>query len=148
LVVEHLDFLPEESHGNNIFKLSQSTKWLKDLSPDLRVQMVEANSKHFYIYEPLQTKSLELLIPIFFYQEGQKIYSKCLHPVIKSNNYYSKIQINIPANILYNDETLHILPVDEFSLTYSEILTKNGKLLLECCGENLTGMKYLDILCN
>ncbi|PLW04511.1 hypothetical protein PCANC_27956 [Puccinia coronata f. sp. avenae] len=32
----HLDFYPEETHGFNVYKSSQSKKWLKDLPHDLR----------------------------------------------------------------------------------------------------------------
>jgi hypothetical protein len=35
LVSPHLDHIPQQAHGKDIYKLSQSEKWLKDLAPDL-----------------------------------------------------------------------------------------------------------------
>jgi hypothetical protein len=76
LVVPHLEFVPEEAHGSNIYKLSQSAKWLKHLDSDLRVQMVEENNKHFYIFEPVQLKNCEIIIPVFFHTENEKLHPK------------------------------------------------------------------------
>jgi hypothetical protein len=35
LVAPRLDFFLEETHGKNIYKSSQSSKWLKYTEPDL-----------------------------------------------------------------------------------------------------------------
>jgi hypothetical protein len=89
LVAPHLDFLPEDAQGECVFKTSQSAKWLKHLDPDLRVQMVFYNLKHYYIYEPVQLKNDEIVIPIFFYILGSKTLSKCYKPKIKSKKMLS-----------------------------------------------------------
>ncbi|PLW20309.1 hypothetical protein PCANC_08496 [Puccinia coronata f. sp. avenae] len=34
-VFRHVNFVPEETDGFNVYKTSQSTKWLKELQPDL-----------------------------------------------------------------------------------------------------------------
>ncbi|KAA1120057.1 hypothetical protein PGT21_037090 [Puccinia graminis f. sp. tritici] len=77
LVAPHMDFFPEDAHGKNIYKLSQSTKWLKHLASDLRVQMcpnqlrtmnqTKENSKKLWAHaketvnlEKLDKKSAEL----------------------------------------------------------------------------------------
>ncbi|EFP91328.2 uncharacterized protein PGTG_16982 [Puccinia graminis f. sp. tritici CRL 75-36-700-3] len=137
LVVPHMDFLPEETLGKNVYKSSQSAKWLKHMLPDLRVQMVESNQKHFYIYEPTKLLSSETVIPIFFYTQQTKIFAKCFSPVFKSNQDQSKIQIGISENIDFDDENLKIIPIEQLDLTYLEIKTRNGSMLSECCSGKL-----------
>ncbi|EFP92501.1 uncharacterized protein PGTG_18326 [Puccinia graminis f. sp. tritici CRL 75-36-700-3] len=100
LVVPHMDFLPEETLGKNVYKSSQSAKWLKHMLPDLRVQMVESNQKHFYTYEPTKLLSSETVIPIFFYTQQTKIFAKCFSPVFKSNQDQSKIQIEFLKTLI------------------------------------------------
>ncbi|KAI7952858.1 hypothetical protein MJO29_008489 [Puccinia striiformis f. sp. tritici] len=114
LVAPHLEFVPEDARGRDIYKMSQSSKWLKHLNPDLRVQMIESNEKQFYIFEP-------------------KFFAKCYQPVIKSNVEQSKLEIRIVSNLSYDDDRLKIIPVDEFSSTYEEIKIRNGLALSECC---------------
>jgi hypothetical protein len=133
LVAPHLDFFPEETHGKNIYKSSQSTKWLKYTEPDLRVQMVESNQKHFYIFEPARLISSEILIPIFFYTQQNKLFAKCYPPKYKSTKDCSKVQIGIPHKISFDDQNLKIISVENFDLTYEEIKMSNGLMLSACC---------------
>ncbi|OAV92081.1 hypothetical protein PTTG_08799 [Puccinia triticina 1-1 BBBD Race 1] len=45
--------------------------------------------------------------------------------------------LEIPSDILFEDPNLLTLAVDDFTLTYSEIRTKNGKKLDEVCGNHI-----------
>ncbi|EFP81051.1 uncharacterized protein PGTG_07303 [Puccinia graminis f. sp. tritici CRL 75-36-700-3] len=140
LVASHLEFVPEEAHGYNIFKLSQSSKWLKDFKSDLRVQMVESNTKHFYLFEPVQLESYKIVIPIFFYTENGALFTKCYKPTIKTNPDHSAVEIHLatnPTEIPYDDITLQTLSVKKLSVIYQDIKLKNGLKLSECCGNNL-----------
>ncbi|KAI7938826.1 hypothetical protein MJO28_014405 [Puccinia striiformis f. sp. tritici] len=79
LVAPHLEFVPEEAHGTDIYKFAQSTKWLKHLDSDLRVQMcpnqlrtteeTSKNSEELWTYtketlnpDKLDKKSAELAV--------------------------------------------------------------------------------------
>ena len=53
LVVEKMNFYPQDSQGKDISSLYQSAKWTEHLSPQFWVQMVPYDMKHFYIYEPV-----------------------------------------------------------------------------------------------
>ncbi|KAA1083685.1 hypothetical protein PGT21_003970 [Puccinia graminis f. sp. tritici] len=125
LVVPHLDFLPEDTHGRDIFKTSQSAKWLKHLEPDLRVQMVAYNEKHYYTYEPVQLKNDEIVIPIFFHTFQSNTFAKCYKPQLKSNRIKSMVKITIASNILYDDPNLQEIPLEDFDLLYPEILSSD-----------------------
>ncbi|KAI8458054.1 hypothetical protein BY996DRAFT_6411177 [Phakopsora pachyrhizi] len=71
LVSRCLEFYPEQSAGKNIYKLSQSKKWLQEYPRDLRAQMISVGGKHYYIYEPVQINDGSVVVPMFFYIKGE-----------------------------------------------------------------------------
>ncbi|KAI8451342.1 hypothetical protein BY996DRAFT_4555908, partial [Phakopsora pachyrhizi] len=66
LVSSCLEFYPEQPAGKNIYKLSQSKKWLQEYPRDLRAQMISVGGKHYYIYEPVQINDGSVVVPMFF----------------------------------------------------------------------------------
>ncbi|KAI8443855.1 hypothetical protein BY996DRAFT_6426821 [Phakopsora pachyrhizi] len=76
LVSSCLEFYPEQPAGKNIYKLSQSKKWLQEYPRDLRAQMISVGGKHYYIYEPVQINDGSVVVPMFFYIKGGKMYAK------------------------------------------------------------------------
>ncbi|KAI8460786.1 hypothetical protein BY996DRAFT_6429562 [Phakopsora pachyrhizi] len=76
LVSKFVEFYPELSNGKNIYKLSQSEKWLHQFPRNLRAQMISVGGKQFYIYEPVQLIDGNVVVPVFFYTKGGKIYAK------------------------------------------------------------------------
>ncbi|POW18333.1 hypothetical protein PSHT_05902 [Puccinia striiformis] len=60
LVAPHLEFVPEDAHGRDIYKMSQSSKWLKHLEPDLRVQMYFAKCYQPIIKSNVDQSKLEI----------------------------------------------------------------------------------------
>jgi hypothetical protein len=76
----HLDFYPEDPVGFNVYKLSQSYKWRADLPEDLRVQMVAIQSKHFYLFEPIELLDKTMVVPVYFYSFQGNLFSKCVRP--------------------------------------------------------------------
>jgi hypothetical protein len=146
LVSPHLDYMLEQAHGRNIYKLSQSEKWLKHLAPDLRGQMVESDGKQFYIFEPVQLQNLEITVPVFFYTENTHLFSKCYTPSFKSNDKNTKIQIGIPDHISFDDENLKIIPIEELSLTYQEIKVRNGMDLADCFDGKINGENFMQFM--
>jgi hypothetical protein len=145
LVSPHLEYIPEQAHGENIYKLSQSAKWLKHLAPDLRVQMVESRKKHFYILEPVQLRNSEITVPVFFHTEKTNLFARCVTPIFKSNTVNTKVKIGIPKTILFDDENLKIVPLEDFDLTYLEIKTMSGQALSECCKGEINGQDFVKL---
>ncbi|KAH9807224.1 hypothetical protein DFH28DRAFT_1115281 [Melampsora americana] len=82
IVSPHIVFLPEISEGP-INRLPRCRKWREEYSPDLLVQMIVLNQTHFYIYEPVQLWTKQLVVPIFFYQEKYRVKAKCLPALIE-----------------------------------------------------------------
>ncbi|KAI8455366.1 hypothetical protein BY996DRAFT_8686339 [Phakopsora pachyrhizi] len=71
LVSSFQEFHPEQSAGKNIYKLSQSKKWLQEYPRDLRAQRISVGGKHYYIYDPVQISDGSVVVPMFFYIKGE-----------------------------------------------------------------------------
>ncbi|KAH9815232.1 hypothetical protein DFH28DRAFT_1165648 [Melampsora americana] len=82
IVSEHLVFLPEAPGNDPITRLSQSQKWRELYSRTLRVQMVVSKNTHYYIYEPVQVITGQLIVPVFFYKQDTEIMAKCLAALV------------------------------------------------------------------
>ncbi|KAA1114227.1 hypothetical protein PGT21_001097 [Puccinia graminis f. sp. tritici] len=120
LVAPHIEFYPEDCHGRDVFKLSQSQKWLKHLPKGMRPQMCTNNDQHFYIFEPLQTFAKLIVIPLFFYTNQSQLYSKCYLPDIVHPN-PELVQFFIPPNISFDDTNLHTIQVTQFENDYAHM---------------------------
>ncbi|KAI9602047.1 hypothetical protein KEM48_000993 [Puccinia striiformis f. sp. tritici PST-130] len=130
LVAPHIDFYPEDSQGKNQFKLSQSKKWL-ELPRDYRPQMCVNNTRHFFIFEPVELFSKQILVPIYLYKFENKTHSKCVAPTLRRTN-SGKHEMRIPANIGFDDPRLVTIKAKEFNVEYSKIQI-NGRLLSSIC---------------
>ena len=145
IVRSHLEFIPHETLGRNIFASYQSAKWLKCLSWEYRVQMVEVRGKHFYIYEPLALSGGDqsILIPIYFYKYRDFTFAKCIKPQLvklqspEDGTMYTAI--TIPGDLYFNSPVLVDVDVDEFLMTYSEIRLSDGSPLVDSCKEHIVG---------
>jgi hypothetical protein len=139
-VSNHLVFYPEFTDGLNICSFAQSSKWLSGLSPEHRAQMCEVEGKHYYIYEPVQLVSNEVVIPIFFFKYKSTLHAKCLE--IQShhiNSHNNRITITIPSDLGFDHGDLSTISVKQFKRDYSSIRMGNGKLLWELCGGKIFG---------
>ncbi|KAI8455747.1 hypothetical protein BY996DRAFT_4636994 [Phakopsora pachyrhizi] len=132
LVSTCLEFYPEQPAGKNIYKLSQSKKWLQEYPRDLRAQMISVGGKHYYIYEPVQINDGSVVVPMFFYIKGGKMYAKACKlnfRVISS----AEVNIFISWNRdFYSDDLMEIFGED-FLRPYDEILVNDRILLASKC---------------
>ncbi|KAI7937656.1 hypothetical protein MJO29_014971 [Puccinia striiformis f. sp. tritici] len=131
LVAPFLDFYPEDAKGLDVYKLSQSKKWLELLPRQFRTQMCTNNTKHFYVYEPLETYSKKIVIPIFIHQINSVTHAKCLVICRRPHTPLPR-KLCIPEKIAFNDPNLELIAVRDFHKTYSEI-ERNGQQLLHLC---------------
>ena len=140
-----MKFFPHDPRGKNVHALYQSLKWQEELSRETRVQMVSSLGKHYYIFEPVTLKrpSQPIVIPIFFYQMGSRVYSKCIKPqymTLKGSHSVPKqLVMYIPGQIDFNSEGLLDIPVEDFDLIYSEIFTADGEYLAHKCQSKIVG---------
>ena len=140
LVSKHLDYYPHMTEGRNIYKFSQSRKWLELLAPAHRAPMCEVNGKHFYLFEPVQLQSAVVVIPFFFYCYQYQLTAKCLQIKRDHISHISNlIKIVIPGNLTFHDSRLSAIPVKDFEFDYSEILMENRRHLIDACGGVIYG---------
>ncbi|KAI8458215.1 hypothetical protein BY996DRAFT_6411083 [Phakopsora pachyrhizi] len=135
LVPKFVEFYPELSNGKNIYKLAQSEKWLHLYPRNLRPQMISFGGKQYYIYEPVQLIDGNVVVPVFFYTKGGKMYAKTckLNVSIDSSEY---VNISICWNKdFFSPDTTEIFEED-FWRPYNEILFSdrilvkaNGKMI-------------------
>ncbi|OAV89083.1 hypothetical protein PTTG_28819 [Puccinia triticina 1-1 BBBD Race 1] len=133
LVSKHLDYYPEMTDGPH-FKFSQSKKWLEDLAPQHRAQMCDVDGEHYYIFEPVELESTEIVIPVFFYTLNSKLYAKCIKPDMNEHLNAGKqiIQLKITQDILFQDPDLSSIHTNQFKKPYLKIEI-DGKMLSEKC---------------
>ncbi|OAV91777.1 hypothetical protein PTTG_03743 [Puccinia triticina 1-1 BBBD Race 1] len=140
-VTKHLEFYPHVPCGDPIDGLCQSFKWREDLLWDVWVQMVYNGPKHYYIYEPTQLKSGDVVIPTYFYKAKGKLYAKCCVPEYEPNGTGEEFDIIIPAHVKFNDtdnqRVVDILDFDKVYSKISEIVAEDGRKLPIKCGKNL-----------
>ncbi|KAI8449513.1 hypothetical protein BY996DRAFT_6418393 [Phakopsora pachyrhizi] len=132
LVSKFVEFYPELSNGKNIYKLAQSEKWLHQFPRNLRAQMISVGGRQFYIYEPVQLIDGNVVVPVFFYTKGGKIYAKAckLNVSIDSSE---DVNISICWNLdFFSPDTTEIFGED-FWRPYNEILFSNRILLATKC---------------
>ncbi|KAI8453000.1 hypothetical protein BY996DRAFT_4561968, partial [Phakopsora pachyrhizi] len=132
LVSKFVEFYPELSNGKNIYKLSQSEKWLHQYPRNLRAQMISFGGKQFYIYEQVQLIDGNVVVPVFFYTKGGKIYAKAckLNFSIQSSE---DVKISICWNMdFFSPDATEILG-EEFRRPYNEILFSDRILLATKC---------------
>jgi hypothetical protein len=104
------------------------------MTSSLQTQMC-VNTKHFYIFEPIETYSKQICIPIFFCLVDGKLYAKCVIPTLRMTT-QSSYQLIIPSNIDFNNPTLLRIKTKEFDKVYSEI-KQNNQLLLTICANKI-----------
>ncbi|CAH7669173.1 hypothetical protein PPACK8108_LOCUS3748, partial [Phakopsora pachyrhizi] len=132
IVCKYLEFYPEDTNGENVYKYSQSAKWLHQYPRDLRVQMIKVGVKSYYIYEPTQIIDGNVVVPIFFYIKGGIMYAKvCKVNVCVSSS--SELQLSISGDLSFYASDLKEIMVQDFLKPYLEITANDGRLLAEKC---------------
>ncbi|PLW52727.1 hypothetical protein PCANC_16005 [Puccinia coronata f. sp. avenae] len=138
LISKHLDFYPVLTNEGDIYKFSQSQKWLKGLAPAHRPQMCEVNKKHFFIFEPLQLLSSAVVIPVFFFTCGSLLCARVLEVnetnTIREGNH---VKITIPQHLEFDDPRLQSMEVTKFDQIFLEILMSDCTRLVDACNHCL-----------
>ncbi|KAI8458285.1 hypothetical protein BY996DRAFT_8385499 [Phakopsora pachyrhizi] len=94
--------------------------------------MIGFGGKQFYIYEPVQLIDGNVVVPVFFYTKGGKIYAKTfnLHVSIQSSE---DVKISICWNMDFFSPDATEIMGEEFRRPYNEILFSDRILLATKC---------------
>ncbi|OAV95271.1 hypothetical protein PTTG_09104 [Puccinia triticina 1-1 BBBD Race 1] len=137
IVSPSIDYYPQEAHGQDVYKLSQSRKWLEELEPMVRAPMCRVGEQDWYLFEPVQTKSDKIVIPLFFYSEGGEMYAKCVAPNYHFNSNGVHLRLTFPAGLPFRSNMLESLLVSDFDLDCNMIAGVDGVLLLDRCRDSI-----------
>ena len=106
-------------------------------------QRDENGVKHYYIFEPTQLKSGDVVIPTFFYKAKGKLYAKCFAPEYEPNETGDGWNIIIPSDIKFtesnNQRVVDILEFDKIYSEISQIPMEDGTYWRIKCDNNLYG---------
>lgn len=123
--------------NSRISRLSHSGKWLEGFSPDLRVPMITSELGHFYVYEPVQIDSEDIVIPIFFFnQEGVQM-ARCLTDCMIWMEDSGTFEFRISKDPSFYSQELVSIPSARLRLGFSEILICDGVYLKDHCSSEM-----------
>ncbi|CAH7677113.1 hypothetical protein PPACK8108_LOCUS12246 [Phakopsora pachyrhizi] len=138
IVAKYLDFYPENSEGENIYKLSQCEKWLHQYPRDLLAQMIRVGDQSFYIYEPAQIIDRNVVVPLYFYNKGNKLRAKvCKLNVLVLPS--SLVELSISGDLNFYSSNMKEIMAEEFLKPYHEITFNDGRPLKSICRNELYG---------
>ncbi|KAI8451252.1 hypothetical protein BY996DRAFT_6432204 [Phakopsora pachyrhizi] len=136
IVAKYLDFYPENSEGENIYKLSQCEKWLHQYPRDLRAQMIRVGDQSFYIYEPAQIIDRNVVVPLYFYNKGNKLWAKvCKLNVLVLPS--SLVELSISGDLNFYSSNMKEIMAEDFLKPYHEITFNDGRPLKSICRNEL-----------
>ncbi|OAV99886.1 hypothetical protein PTTG_25088 [Puccinia triticina 1-1 BBBD Race 1] len=137
IVSPSINYYPQEAHGQDVYKLSQSRKWLEELEPMVRAPMCRVREQDWYLFELVQTKSDKIVIPLFFYCKGDEMYAKCVAPNYHFNSNGVHLRLTFPASLPFRSNMLESVLVSDFDLDCNMIAGVDGVLLLERCCDSI-----------
>ncbi|KAA1076465.1 hypothetical protein PGT21_007921 [Puccinia graminis f. sp. tritici] len=135
-VAPHLQFYPEATEFKGVTRLSQSAKWLMELQPENRAQMVRQDQKDYYIYELVQLMSDRIVVPVYFYEEGGEMYAKCITPEIIVDAELGQLKFRIAKDLPFLSPALESIPTNQFYVEYPRMVYEDT-LMSEICGDRL-----------
>jgi hypothetical protein len=98
--------------------------------------MAKNEGKHFYLFEPVQLKSGEIFVPIFFCMENHILRSKCVAPQFLPHACLGSGSLQIPGGLAFDSDLMVPINVDQFDLIYSEInMGSDGRLKTMCSNQ-------------
>ncbi|KAH9811012.1 hypothetical protein DFH28DRAFT_1085197 [Melampsora americana] len=127
LVSPHLIYVPK-------LRINQCQKWREDYPPDLRVQIISSESCHYYVYEPVQLQTEQLVVPIFFFQQDACLMARCLPAIFKQDLHsLACFKVIIPGDAAFDSDILVIIPCKNLWQTCLNIEVADGVFLKDMC---------------
>lgn len=132
--------MPELVGRGRISRLSQCGKWLNGFSPELRVQMITTDIGDFYLYEPVQMDSEDVVIPVFFFnQEGVQMV-KCLQNCMIWIEDARCFEFQLPEDPSFDSSNLLTIPASQLKTSFAKIEMCEGVYLKDHCSSQMYRM--------
>lgn len=139
MVEPHIQYYPELSDGRQVYKLSQSTKWLMELGPDTRAQMVRHGTHDYYLHELVQLHSSLIVIPKYFYESKGEMFARCATPEIGIDPTGRELMFIIPKDLPFSSPVLKSHNLADFKMEYPLMKAPDGSLMSTLCGNRIYG---------
>ncbi|KAA1095863.1 hypothetical protein PGTUg99_034357 [Puccinia graminis f. sp. tritici] len=136
-VEPHLHYYPELTEGRAVSRLSQSSKWLKELGPNTRAQMVRHGGHDYYLHELVELKSSLIVVPAYFCEFKGKMYGLCQTPEIRACNQTGQLIFSITKDPPFDSPRLTRIAVEEFGMEYPSMTVEGGGLMSDLCGNQI-----------
>lgn len=145
-VAQNLTFYPQVSKDGLVKEFSHCDKWLNGFPPHLRAPMVYTMFGHFYLYEPVQLASGELVVPTHFFYFGEDLVAKCL-PLQLVNDHLqggvARMEIFQEERVGLNDAG--VVNISQFRNTFDHIILPGGYNLKALYGSTLYHPTMIDL---
>ncbi|OAV95433.1 hypothetical protein PTTG_26678 [Puccinia triticina 1-1 BBBD Race 1] len=141
IVEPHIQYYPEFTNGRHIFKLSQSAKWLKELGPDTRAQMIRHMGHDYYLHELVQLQSDLIVVPQFFYEFEGELYARCVTPTINIDEERGGLKFIIPKDLSFTAPQMKSIKVANFYVEYPLMESPDGTLISTLCDNRIYEIK-------
>ncbi|WAQ83337.1 hypothetical protein PtA15_3A707 [Puccinia triticina] len=132
------------ARGKDVYKLSQSWKWLEGLEQSARAPMVRAESGDFYLYEPLQLSNDDIVVPLYFYTAGGELWSKCVSPDFNPEINGSGLRLTIPGDTSFTSVQLLTIPLGVKDTLNKAIIDRKYGIIAKKEDATLEELKFLE----
>ncbi|KAA1127903.1 hypothetical protein PGTUg99_008160 [Puccinia graminis f. sp. tritici] len=139
MVEPHLKYYPELAEGRTVSRLSQSRKWLKDLGPNTRAQMVRHQGSDYYLHELVKLKSSLIVVPAYFCEIDGVMHALCQTPDIQICSHTGQLKFLITKNPPFDSPQLTCIAVEDFATDYPSMTVEGGGLMSDLCGNQMYG---------
>jgi hypothetical protein len=140
-----IEYFPQEADGKGVYNLSQSKKWLEGFEPTSRAPMCRNNGRDWFLFEPVQLNTDEVVVPVFFFMRGTVMFAKCVKPDFHSIGDGSEIRISFPSDVEFSSDNLETVKVSDFEYNCLEVIGTNGQLLSTQCRNSMFGELLLNL---
>ncbi|KAH9808337.1 hypothetical protein DFH28DRAFT_657217 [Melampsora americana] len=96
--------------------------------------MIESEFFHYYIYEPVQLQTEQLVVPIFFFQQDAHIMARCLPAIVKQDPLSPGLfKVIIPGDAAFDSDMLLTIPCKKIWQTRPYIEVTDRVFLEDRC---------------
>ncbi|CAH7677338.1 hypothetical protein PPACK8108_LOCUS12479 [Phakopsora pachyrhizi] len=104
-----------------------------------QAQMIRVGDQSFYIYEPAQIIDRNVVVPLYFYNKGSKLWAKvCKLNVLVLLS--SLVELSISGDLNFYSSYMKEIMAEEFLKPYHEITFNDGRPLKSICRNVLYGL--------
>lgn len=123
--------MPESDKDVVINRFSQSKKWRELLPMENRAQMVVVRGQQYYLYEPAQLFDFRMVVPCFWFKEGDVVKAKCLTMTFGRAQSGNELVMSLPEENSFESPGFSTVDASMFKSPYLDIFLDSGEKLCD-----------------